>query len=368
MSLRLHCDRSLVPEGCNHVPLLDPFWGLTRWDPEGNLRQSMEPYVRAAGEVFVLTASLAEADAGLVPVDWAELLDKPPALEAASRYLKTVKDAGLQAIVFFGHDAPIEIDWPEHAVVFRIAVHRRRRKPMEFIVPQWSKDYLADEMQGELSLRTKRETPTVGFCGFAPPLGLRFGKRWAKETARLVAHHLGSGRWMPTRTAHAARARALIALRKSSEVAGNFIVRGESAFDNQYGAFLPGGTVEAAKARRLEFAKNIVESDYVLCSRGWANCSIRFYETLSLGRAPLLVDTDCVLPFENDIDWKKRCILVPENDLGQIGRRVREFHDALSADAFAELQRGSRKLYEEWLSPLGFFRQMHRCLRPAHAT
>jgi hypothetical protein len=323
--------------------------------------------MRTAGDVFTLTPSLVEADAGLLPVDWSELLDKPAALAAAKRYLITVRESGKQVVVFFGHDAPIEVDWPDHAVVFRIAVHRRRRKPMEFIVPQWSKDYLGDEMQGELSLRAKSESPTVGFCGFAPPLGLHFGRRWAKETARLAAHHLGSSRWAPTRTAHAARARALIELRKSPDVTCHFIIRGESAFDNQYGAFLPGGTVEAAKSKRLEFASNIVESDYVLCSRGWANCSIRFYETLSLGRAPVLVDTDCVLPFESDIDWKKRCVLVPENDLGQIGKRVRKFHDALSADDFADLQRDSRKLYEEWLSPLGFFRQMHRCLRPVRA-
>ncbi len=362
MKLKLHCDRSLVPAGCQHVALLDPFWGLERSDPEGNVRQGMERYLTEAPQWFEFVPSPAEADAGLLPVDWSELLPHPAALERAKSYLEEVRKAGRPVIVFFGHDAPIQVDWPEHAVVLRIAVHGRWRKKMEYIIPQFSRDYVTGDLNGELAVREKTSMPTVGFCGFAPPLGLRLGQRWLKESARLAMHYAGLARFAPTRTAHAARARALLALQRSPEVRCNFLIRGESAFDNQYGAFLPGGTVDAARERRREFAGNITGSDYVLCSRGWANCSIRFYETLCLGRVPVLVDTDCVLPYERFIDWEKYCVRVPENDLGHIGARVRAFHDALSPGEFLDRQRACRQLFEDWLSPFGFFQNLYRYL------
>jgi len=162
--------------------------------------------------------------------------------------------------------------------------------------------------------------------------------------------------------AHAARARALIALARSPLVQTNYLIRGESAFDNPIGAFLPGGTVEAAVLRRREFVNNILSSDYVLCARGWANCSIRFYETLSLGRIPVLIDTDCVLPFESAIDWRKYCVMVKENKPAQAARAIREFHETLAPGEFEALQKACRRLWEEWFSPLGFFNNLHRQL------
>ena len=48
---------------------------------------------------------------------------------------------------------------------------------------------------------------------------------------------------------------------------------------------------------RLEFVNNILGSDYTVCMRGGGNFSVRFYETLSLGRIPVFIDTDCLLPW-----------------------------------------------------------------------
>jgi hypothetical protein len=38
------------------------------------------------------------------------------------------------------------------------------------------------------------------------------------------------------------------------------------------------------------------------------------------------------------------------------------FHGALAAGAFEDLQRACRRLWLEWLSPMGFFSQIHRYL------
>ena len=64
--------------------------------------------------------------------------------------------------------------------------------------------------------------------------------------------------------------------------------------------------------------------------RGGGNYSLRLYETLCLGRIPLFINTDCVLPFENNIDWKELCLWVDENDLDRIGEIVLDFHSSIS--------------------------------------
>ena len=101
-------------------------------------------------------------------------------------------------------------------------------------------------------------------------------------------------------------------------------------------------------------------SDYVLCARGHGNYSIRFYETLSSGRIPVFINTDCVLPFEEWIDWKRYCVWVEEHEVARVAEKVAEFHDGLSDGEFRDRQRACRQLWSEWLSPLGFFTNFRR--------
>lgn len=59
----------------------------------------------------------------------------------------------------------------------------------------------------------------------------------------------------------------------------------------------------AATARNLnfkhesdEFQTHLYNCDYILCPRGYGNTSIRFYETISAGRTPILIDSNGGLP------------------------------------------------------------------------
>ncbi len=45
-----------------------------------------------------------------------------------------------------------------------------------------------------------------------------------------------------------------------------------------------------------EFQAQLYNCDYILCPRGFGNTSIRFYETISAGRTPILIDTDGGFP------------------------------------------------------------------------
>lgn len=160
-------------------------------------------------------------------------------------------------------------------------------------------------------------------------------------------------------TDHALRARAeaLEAVSRSRAVRANFILR-----DAWFNGAFAGGRVNRPlmEQSRRQYVENMFGSDYVLCTRGGGNYSIRFYETLCSGRIPIFVNTDCVLPFGELIDWKQYCVWVEEREVPRLADRVAEFHESLSPAEFKERQRACRRLWEEWLSPYGFFKNLRR--------
>ena len=124
-----------------------------------------------------------------------------------------------------------------------------------------------------------------------------------------------------------------------------------------------GGASQAPSSLRHardEYVRNMLDSDYVLCVRGIGNFSYRLYETLSMGRIPVFVDTDCVLPLEFDVDWREHCVWVDESEIDQIGDRVLEFHESVDDDEFEERQHACRDLWAKRISPQGFFASFHR--------
>ena len=76
----------------------------------------------------------------------------------------------------------------------------------------------------------------------------------------------------------------------------------------------------------------------------------------------IFVNTDCVLPYDFAIDWKKYCVWVEESELSSIAEKVLDFHSKLSDREFVELQYECRNLWEKWLSPEGFFKNIYRHL------
>ena len=106
---------------------------------------------------------------------------------------------------------------------------------------------------------------------------------------------------------------------------------------------------------RNEFINNIISSDYTLCFRGSGNYSLRFYETLCLGRIPLFIDTDCKLPFQNEIDWKSLCLWVNVENLENICEIIIDYHNSISEKKFIEKQLYCREVWVKYLSKEVFF-------------
>lgn len=76
---------------------------------------------------------------------------------------------------------------------------------------------------------------------------------------------------------------------------------------------------------RDEYIKNIYSCTFPLVIRWDGNYSYRLYEVMSAWKIPLFIDTDCRLPFEEEIDYKNLFIRIPYNDLENIDWYIKKY-------------------------------------------
>jgi hypothetical protein len=354
--LRIHADRQYLPPGEPHVIMLYPFWG--RADVNVPRPEFVDRYVEH-GREFIELVDLAACEVAVFPQNWkrGELSTPDTLVPRAQAFAAEARAAGKRYLFFRGGDSsdPLPV---EGAMVLRNSLERSRRPAGEHALPAFHEDML-QHTGGTLVTRPYGARPVVGFCGLVleqEPAGM--ARAAVARAKRVVLERRG----LPSFSDTWVRGRALDALQRQDAVDTNIIVRDEwggGAFPSEP----PFVDADRWQRVRTEYVDNIVSSDYVLCARGHGNYSYRLYETLSLGRIPVLVDTDCVLPFDSTIDWRDYCVWVDRREIPRIGEKVTEFHERLSPGGFVELQQACRRLWETYLTPEGFFSHFHLLVR-----
>ena len=256
--------------------------------------------------------------------------------EDTRRVAAATQDARLPCIFFRANDDPTPSN-PLHGVVYRTSLYRSKLTPREFAMPGFTEDLLV-EWGEEVIPRGKQERGTVGFCGYV-------GSRRERVLHHTLGLLLGN---RDKAIGLSLRREALKHLRASNLVDTNFIERTKI-----WGDALTGTAEWDAERRaqvRREYLRNILDSDYCVSLRGKGNYSFRLYEIFAMGRIPLFIDTDCVLPFEDEIDWKKHCCWVDQSDLKRAAEIVAQFHADRSEDDLEQLRIDNRKLWEDYLS------------------
>ena len=259
-------------------------------------------------------------------------------LAEATRWAAEAGRRGVECLFFSWGDADEPVDLPS-GTAYRHALVAGMTGPREAAVPAFTNDVLRESGR-PLIVRPKGDVPSVGFCGFVGTPVQRWAYRLAGRARKAAGLEL--------------RARILRRLRqRRPAIDTRFITR------NGYWA----GTMGRGKhdvagqfAPRAEFLANVADTDYTVCVRGAGNFSYRLYEVLSAGRIPLFVNTRCVLPFPDQIDWRRHVVWVEEAELDAIGDVLVRFHRDTSAGRFEQMQRDNRQLWEEYLSPVGFYR------------
>ena len=305
-----------------------------------------------------LANSLEEADYAILPMTLEYYyISKKEALMCS--FINKCRDAGKLIVAFNDGDNGVRYKLDDDVIVLCQNAYQSKRHTNEY-----GNSFIVEEdpmqaffNQSDILIREKGDKPVVGFDGLG-------GEAWFKVVYHTFRNFIDNLKYLvrlsiyiPNRIIPATilRTKALDLLEKDNRIVTNFHRR------KQFRA----GAKDAQDQRQksLEFYKNMLESDYVLCVRGVGNFSKRFYETLAMGRIPVFIDTDCVLPFDNIIDWRKCCVWVDEKDLDMVADKVAEYHTAISNEDFKELQRTCRRLWENHLSRKGVLASMETIIK-----
>lgn len=352
--LKIFSDKNYLPEGIGHVVMLYPFWGKNPEDSRDPNTGRFDHYLNVGHSFFEMT-SLEDADFAVLPFDWSYVIHNKNNRDLAIQFAKIVQKAGKKIVIFFWNDSDDEVPI-ENAAIFRTSFYRSSRKNNEYAMPCWSEDFVK-YIGGSTQIQIKKTKPFIGFCGSADAKE-EMSLKWKIKEILLRTRQLSFDYTELSNPGTILRADALNKLLSNPEVETNFIIK-KTFFG---GSCPPNKEVNYAlmQKSRSEYVKNMVESDYTFCCRGKGNFSYRLYETLSCGRIPVFVDTDCVLPYDFLIDYSKYFVWINQKDIDQIAEKVIEFHKTLSAEEFIALQQSCRKLWEDYLSPEGFFANFHK--------
>ena len=296
---------------------MQPFWC------NDNKSAPHEPNVltkyRQIGSQFFELTSEENAEVVIFPISWEQ--STPANVASVAEKLK------LKLIVFSLLDAtsPVQVD---NTITFKRSYHKswtiKLKNRWVFGFPAFSGDLLYTYTDGFSPLE-KTPKPKVGFYGLREP---------------------------------PVRRNALHQVDKHSGITTDF-----TKLLNFFAGQTTNNPAGLVKARKI-FTQNIVANHYTVCVRGAGNFSFRLGETLNCGRIPIFVDTDCLLPVETIIDWKKYCVWVQKNEVPNIGEIILNHYNSYSPEEFIVLQKECREFWENYLSPEGFFSHLDEIIRP----
>lgn len=312
--------------------LTRPFYTQSGWTNDEIVRKRWE-----VSEDFQYTLNIEQADVFFIP--------KPINTYSKEELNHFNMICILQKIKGYGYisgDFGKKFKEFSHLTYFRMGGFKSQLSTKNLGFPVSIPDYYENNT---IEFRKKQQQPVIGFCGHAQLSYWKALKEqfvFIKENTKRFLNNPLRKDYEPLFSSGFQRAKLLRGFEQSPIVETNFIYRKHY----RAGAITPS---ERQKTTQ-EYFENIQNSDYVLCVRGGGNFSVRLYETLMMGRIPIFVNTDCLLPFEGNIDWKKHVVWVEWSDRHQIVKLVAEFHDNLSDKTFKELQQANRVLWKETLS------------------
>lgn len=297
---------------------------------------------------YALVDQVAQADWAVLLYNW-NYYHQSKRLGEAHQFIRQAQMAGKPVLTWVGGDFGARVPEPQ-VWVFGAAGYRSRAGSKRFGTPVFIRDPLREQGYAGIEPHPKPAKPRIGFCGYARTTALKTLAFMLNTLVRNTASALHLSGAEP-QTLYPPpvylRQRILEKLSHSPRVETDFIQNTRY----QAGART---ALDQQEARR-RFFNNIRDTDYTLCVRGSGNFSVRLYETLAMGRIPILVDTDCLLPYADDPRWKTCCVYVRQEQIDQVDEMVSAFHNRLTEHDFIEVQQQARQFWEERLCMEGFF-------------
>lgn len=217
-------------------------------------------------------------------------------------------------LIFLISDNSGKFKIPNNVVFYRTSLEKNKVHDRDNLLP-----YIWECFKNENYFLAKTEKPKVGFCG---NIKKNLGKRLS----------------------------TIQAFKKDDFFESNFILRNDFWGGNPHD-----------KNLELEFKNNINSNHFTICNRGRGNFAIRFYQTLSLGRIPVLIDTDMVFPFENEINWKE-LIITGKSEIELINN-LKFFWELKSDEEIIHQQKKCLNTFENYFLPDKFSKKVEEKLK-----
>ena len=177
-----------------------------------------------------------------------------------------------------------------------------------------------------LPFRDFNPNPSVSFVGFIP-----------SQSPRRIINSLRESWQHPIRSNGAIiRAVTTRKLRESS-LNSTILVR------SHYGG--AASLISDPKTFRQEFENSINRSDFVLCPRGDANGSQRYYEALSAGRIPIVPKSNILLPKINELQKEFNSLEIKTLGFNLEAEVLKLWHQ-LNPTKYSDIQSKLRTLFE----------------------
>lgn len=253
-----------------------------------------EPYVKP-GNQLIFSQSL--IDTCKKRIQYVEHIEDSDIVVIPYKFNGEIPNTNKKVFAFYNHDNPNPFHLPENITLFRTSMYKSNHPENEKIMPPFSPEPFKGEYLENPEL-------SIGFCG-----------------------QIINKRQLYLKMLH------------DSHIKTDFIIRpcfwGFGYFDKV--------------TSRIEFINNIKKNIFNFCYRGDGNFSYRFYETMMLGRIPVLIDTDCEFP----IDIKECCVYCLPDD--NIIEKIEIFYKTKD---LLKIQKNNRMLWEKYLSPVGWINNL----------
>ena len=357
--IKIYTDWSLRPTD-NSMPafLLYPCFKLFfhkefNFSDKSEFRDTMrfESIEKKWNKYFSYVSLIDEADWIVLPSDWKYYVGES-ILEKSFNYIETMTKLNKRILIQYNSDDDLPNDIflkNKNVHILRTSLNKSKCNPNEHVLPGFVGDPLKIYSKNKLIIHKKCHNPKVVFCGWANDIKMTIEE--LNSFSYLIDNNFSELN-LKDQADHIYRFRGSVLnfVRQNNKINSEILVR------NGYCAGIDKEKDEIALKRvRFEYFNNMMAGDYVICIRGKGNYSYRFYETLAMGRIPVLVDTDCSLPFLSLINWNKHCIIVDHHNVQNIGEIIIDYHSMLSESDFKKMQYNNRKLWEDMLVPEKFF-------------
>ncbi len=338
--LKIYTDNAILSESNIHTYMLFPKLGnylKNASDPDSN---RFDEFCSQADHYFIFVEKPEESDFFLLPFGFSF---DPVYQKTMHAFLEKAKTYDKKTLLFYNSDDDTDIDI-ENTILFRTSYYKSKQKQNTKALPGWSVDFVNYFENKTFATIPYQISPSVSYCGY-----IDYEKQSLKA---LIKSIIKKEPFSYELMAKKIRGKACRTIKANSSISSNFIIRN---------GFWAAGIDDKNKARE-EYAANLISSLYAIATRGGGNFSYRLFEILSCGRIPVFINTDSILPFDSIINWKEHLVWVEEHELHKIDQIVLNFHKSKIPEELIKIQESNRKLYTEYISPNGFFKNLHLIL------